>query len=115
MKYVRSAQEHACTLLPGLDFNIVSCFSFSLHNIFLSYFILNSSLVFNINCFIPLYVPDLKAMGNHKRKSNRELKCTQELLDVIKRRKEDGKSGRQIALSLGIAEKIRSHKLCSLI
>jgi hypothetical protein len=43
-------------------------------------------------------------MGNRKRKSNRQLEFTQELLDDIKRRKEDRESGRQIALSFRIAE-----------
>jgi DNA-binding IclR family transcriptional regulator len=43
-------------------------------------------------------------MGNSKRKSNRELEFTQELLDGIKRRKEGHESVRQIALSLGIPE-----------
>jgi hypothetical protein len=43
-------------------------------------------------------------MGNLKRKSNRQLEFTQELLDDIRSRKEDGESGRQIALSFGIAE-----------
>jgi hypothetical protein len=51
-----------------------------------------------------LYVADPKAMGNCKRKSNRELKFTQQLLDDIKRRKEECESGRQRALSLGIPE-----------
>jgi hypothetical protein len=37
-------------------------------------------------------------MGNRRRKSKRQLKFTQELLDDVKRRKEDGERGRQIAL-----------------
>jgi hypothetical protein len=41
---------------------------------------------------------------NLKGKSNRELKFTQQLLDNIKRRYKQGESGRQIALSLQIAE-----------
>jgi hypothetical protein len=43
-------------------------------------------------------------MGNRKRKSNRQLEFTQELLDDMKRRKEDGEIGRQIALLLGIVK-----------
>jgi hypothetical protein len=42
-----------------------------------------------------LYLADPKEMGNRKRKSNRELKFTQQLLDDLKRRKEEGESGRQ--------------------
>jgi hypothetical protein len=57
-----------------------------------------------MNFFILFYVPNLKTIGNHKRKSNRQLKFTQELSDNIKRSKEDGESGRLIALSLGIVE-----------
>jgi hypothetical protein len=43
-------------------------------------------------------------MESPERKSNRQIKVTQELLDGMKRRKEGGESGRQIALSLGNAE-----------
>jgi hypothetical protein len=64
-----------------------------------------------MNCFILLYVPNPKTMGNHKRKSNRQLKFVQELLDDMKRRKENGENGRQIALSLGIAESTLQKRL----
>jgi DNA invertase Pin-like site-specific DNA recombinase len=50
-------------------------------------------------------------MGNHKRKSNRQLKFAQELSDDIKRRQEDGKSGRQIALLTGITESTSQKRL----
>jgi hypothetical protein len=53
-------------------------------------------------------------MENRKRKSNRQLKFAQELLDDIKRRKEDGESGRQIALS-GIAESTLRKRLEAVI
>jgi hypothetical protein len=43
-------------------------------------------------------------MGNLKGKSNGQLKFTQQLLDDINRRNKEGESGRQITLSLRIAE-----------
>lgn len=43
-------------------------------------------------------------MGNYKRKSNRKLVFTEELLEHIRKRLSQGESKRQVANSLGINE-----------